>query len=289
MKKVSELFDEKLIDDLNHKLMEKHLDNMSDIAYRTLFESYHDPSLYIETALIMSSLKEAASCKTCKEINECSNKLQGHKLVLNYKNKLEEVYEPCNYYLEIIRKKRIYYVGVNSELYEAKLEKIYVDDASRMEILQVFKELLSTNSKKGIYLHGKFGTGKTYMMSAFLNKLSESYEKCGLVYFPRLLVELKNSYTDKTNYLDKIMMLDVLVIDDLGAEHMTSWSRDEVLGTILQYRMENRLLTLFTSNLSISELERFYSRDKSEVNARRIIDRIKFLSSPYALFNKQYR
>ena len=33
----------------------------------------------------------------------------------------------------------------------------------------------------------------------------------------------------------------LLLIDDLGAEGVTSWSRDEILGTILQYRMQEHL------------------------------------------------
>lgn len=51
------------------------------------------------------------------------------------------------------------------------------------------------------------------------------------------------------------LKLDLLLLDDIGAETVTNWSRDEILGTILQYRMENNLSTFITSNLNISELE----------------------------------
>ena len=34
----------------------------------------------------------------------------------------------------------------------------------------------------------------------------------------------------------------MLLLDDIGAETVTEWSRDEVLGTILQYRMEEKRL-----------------------------------------------
>lgn len=39
------------------------------------------------------------------------------------------------------------------------------------------------------------------------------------------------------------MTCDVLLIDDIGAENNSPWSRDEVLGTILQYRMDSDLTT----------------------------------------------
>lgn len=33
------------------------------------------------------------------------------------------------------------------------------------------------------------------------------------------------------------------MIDDIGAESMTSWIRDDVLSVILQYRMQEQLVT----------------------------------------------
>ena len=51
-------------------------------------------------------------------------------------------------------------------------------------------------------------------------------------------------------------------IDDIGAETTTSWGRDEVLGTILQYRMQEGLVTFFTSNFTMDELEEHFSVSK---------------------------
>lgn len=35
------------------------------------------------------------------------------------------------------------------------------------------------------------------------------------------------------------------MIDDIGADSMSSWVRDEVLGVILEYRMQQQLPTFF--------------------------------------------
>ena len=83
---------------------------------------------------------------------------------------------------------------------------------------------------------------------------------------------------DKVNYLKNV---DILLIDDIGAENVTAWGRDEILGTILQYRMNNKLSTFFTSNLTLEELEVHLSLSKNsedKVKARRIIERIKELT-----------
>lgn len=38
-----------------------------------------------------------------------------------------------------------------------------------------------------------------------------------------------------------LKMQTVLILDDIGAEFLSSWFRDEILGAILQYRMMERL------------------------------------------------
>lgn len=88
------------------------------------------------------------------------------------------------------------------------------------------------------------------------------------------------------------MTADILLIDDIGAENNTAWSRDEVLGTILQHRMDNELSTFFTSNFTIEELEEHLSttREKNDrVKAKRIIERIKQLTIDMELVSENRR
>ena len=92
--------------------------------------------------------------------------------------------------------------------------------------------------------------------------------------------------------LDEIMTSDILLIDDIGAENNSAWARDEVLGTILQYRMDNDLSTFFTSNFTIEELESVLSetsKGTDEIKARRIIERIKYLTIEEKLITKNKR
>ena len=73
---------------------------------------------------------------------------------------------------------------------------------------------------------------------------------------------------------------------------MTEWSRDEVLGTILQYRMQEGLTTFFTSNLTIDELESHFSISKEKVEkvkAKRIIERIKYLTTEIVMVSVNKR
>lgn len=68
---------------------------------------------------------------------------------------------------------------------------------------------------------------------------------------------MKNAIGDHTvnDKLEAIKKANVLMLDDIGAETMSSWARDEILGTILQFRMLENLPTFFTSNFDLKGLE----------------------------------
>ena len=83
-----------------------------------------------------------------------------------------------------------------------------------------------------------------------------------------------------------------MLLDDIGAENCSAWARDEVLGPILQYRMESHLPTFFTSNLTIEELETSLAATATgvdKVKARRIIERIKQLTVTIELVSENRR
>ena len=134
---------------------------------------------------------------------------------------------------------------------------------------------------KGLYLTGNFGCGKTYLVAACFNELAKKGKKAAIVYYAEFLRELKESFSDDfKNIFNKTKKAELLLIDDIGAETTTNWNRDEILGTILQYRMQESLPTFFTSNLSIKELEEHLAGSDSEgkIKSRRIIERIKYLT-----------
>ncbi len=65
-----------------------------------------------------------------------------------------------------------------------------------------------------------------------------------------------------------------------------------MLGTILQYRMDNELSTFFTSNFTIDELETILSETSKGtdlIKSRRIIERIKYLTIEEKLISKNKR
>ena len=114
-----------------------------------------------------------------------------------------------------------------------------------------------------------------------------------MVYYPELLRSLKSSFGgDYEEKFSKLKTVPLLLLDDIGAENTTNWSRDEVLAPLLQYRMENHLSTFFTSNLTKQELELTLSNTSNgidKIKARRIIERINQLTVDLELISKNRR
>ena len=256
------------------------------------------------TTKLEISAKEYNNCKKCKNILECKNEVCGYVF---YPEKNDEdlsfAYIPCKYKRELDEQNKyldnIYYFDIPKEIKDARIKNIKTKDENRFKTIEWIKNFLTkyeTNpNQKGLYLNGNFGCGKTYLLSAMLNELAKKGNRVAIIYYPEFLRSLKESFSsedefkNKFNYVKKVPLL---LFDDIGAESVTEWTRDEVLGPILQYRMEEKLPTFFTSNLTIEELEQHLSTTNKEIDlvkARRIIERIKQLTDNITMISVNLR
>lgn len=288
----------KKVSDLNYKLKIAFEEAKKDPYFKQMVDSINLPEeeLMKNTSSIEDSVIEYKNCKNCKGLMMCKNNMNGYcYLPRLLDGKLSFSYVACKYKNKYIKdtlyQKNVISIDVPKEIKDAKIKDIYTDDKNREKvikwILNYIKEYKKGNIEKGLFLHGNFGCGKTYLLAAMINELAKSNVKGVIVYWPEYLRSLKASYSSSSSdeFKDKfneVKYAKILLIDDLGAEGVTSWSRDEILGTILQYRMQEDLPTFITSNLDIKELEDHLSlttNNKSEkVKARRIIERVKQLT-----------
>lgn len=93
--------------------------------------------------------------------------------------------------------------------------------------------------------------------------------------------------------LDAVKRSPILMIDDIGADAMSSWIRDEVFGVILQYGMQEQLPTFFSSNFTMDELEQHLSvtqrGDEEPLKAKRIMERIRYLTKEIEMTGRNRR
>ena len=97
------------------------------------------------------------------------------------------------------------------------------------------------------------------MMAALAHDLSEKRQaSTTLLHFPSFAIDVKNAISSGLvkETVDQVKKAEILILDDIGAEQMSAWVRDEILQVILQHRMQENLPTFFTSNFNFEELER---------------------------------
>ena len=279
---------------------------LNDSMFRKVVSSLDiDRSELIKySSLIMNSACELSNCKSCKNLLECRNEVNGYVYYPEVVDKnIVFNYIPCKYKKKLDRElayqKNVYTFNIPRELTRASMKDIHIDDKNRVEVIKWIKEFLDDYKKgikrKGLYLTGNFGCGKTYLLTAMLNELAKLNHRVAIIYYPEFLRSLKASFSSDGDFQDNynfVKNIELLLIDDIGAETTTSWGRDEILGTILQYRMEEGLTTFFTSNLNINELEDHLSISKNgveKVKAKRIIERIKQLADIKVMISENKR
>lgn len=169
-------------------------------------------------------------------------------------------------------------------------------DQAYFDAIKFVNDIVLNSQKfvKGPYFHGKFGVGKTFLLGAIANELVGHDQQVLFVHVPTLVVELKNSIgkNDLAKFVDKIRSIPILFLDDMGAENLSSWIRDDIFTTIFQYRMDAMLPTAFTSNYNFAQLEKHFAEVKDDydvVKARRLIERIRFLSKEIEISGKNRR
>lgn len=295
-----EKIDKFLNSKISTSIKQNYIKALEDEAFRKLITQYEiDEEVGMKyTSRLMDSSKEHTNCSNCPSLAACSNSVKGFCLTPKQnKNTINFSYDMCKYLKKEEYRENVQVFDVAKDIKNASIKNIYTNDKNRIEIIKAIKNFINEYKKgtnpKGIYLHGSFGSGKTYLISALFNELAKSGTTSVIIHTPELLRSLKDSFS--TDYSEKFYLLKhtpLLLLDDIGAEYLTAWGRDEVIEPILQYRMDEGLPTFFTSNFTILELEKHFttaSNSIDKVKARRIIERIKQLSVEVELISKNLR
>lgn len=199
------------------------------------------------------------------------------------------------------RRKRIRSLHMPKQILNASMENFETDTAQRVELLNAMFPLVRAikdagdTMVQGWFVYGSYGTGKSYVLGTIANMLADNDVETTMIYVPEFMREIKQAINDNS-VGEKVQIAKetpVLMLDDIGAESLTSWTRDEVLGAILQYRMQEELPTFFSSNMDFKQLQKYLMvnnrGDEETMKATRIMERIRFLAQPIELSGKNYR
>jgi primosomal protein DnaI len=241
-------------------------------------------------------LENEESCSKCQSYSSCNQLNNGFVVELTYdseKKKINLEYRVCDNYARILKLRSgfIYY-----EYDEALFDKKNISLNSskyRVPIIERMGNLLLNKTTKGLYIYGKSGVGKSYLLAVMAHQLVESGKKCAFISTSSLTERLRTFLLDEPasfmEEMNRFKNVDVLILDDIGGEKATAWIRDEVLFSLLDYRMKNKnLITCFSSNYSLKDYKTVMTL-QDEKKADRLISRISVLADEFELIDLNHR
>lgn len=235
-------------------------------------------------------------CRNCPGIDKCPQKLKGAVFTVGYDEVPINVLRYCKFYkneqkYDNLRSKYIY-TDIPQKLLTVNLDNLNCLNEWQELLFKPLDDIARKERDKGVYIYGNFGVGKTYFASALANTLVADgngvvFVKCNS-FCTDMSSLLMNDSSSFEILLDRIKNADYVIFDDIGTENVTAFSRDRLLYNILDYRMENKLCTVFTSNLDIVSLEKHFNQ-LTDNNAGRMCERIRTLADEFVLKGENQR
>lgn len=269
----------------------------SFIKDNNLSESFVSSHINLFSGVYESRLK----CINCKDLDLCLQKSKGERLSLACEKIVMQEIEYCPYMKDSLfassLSNKYVYTDIPDSYANVNLNKIELLDDGQKQLCARLLAVLNKKSNKGLYIYGYLGVGKTYEAIALSNNLVLKGYKVAFVKVSNFINEVRKLVASDSDlfdsYMNKLKKVDYLFLDDIGSESVSSFSRDDVLFNILDYRMENKLTTFFTSNLSKEDLKEHYTFDKKDngnlMMAERLLERIDILADDFVLVGDNKR
>jgi DNA replication protein DnaC len=113
---------------------------------------------------------------------------------------------------------------------------------------------------RGLWLFGDTGTGKTTLAMLVSKMALEAGRSVAIYSLPKLLARIRRTYESEPGgdsylvFFERLTSVDLLHIDDLGAEKRSDWVLEQ-LYALINERYETQRSVLVTTNLPHEELE----------------------------------
>lgn len=265
-----------------------------------LLNHHHLDRRYVENHWIdfLNYIEDIQACENCQGIDDCKKNFVGYQRQLSIEDGVAvSSFVVCPYGKKIEENRRVMsHIDANipKDVFLTSFQDLELNnDGNLVLLIKHLVEDLKNEPKKGLYVYGDMGIGKTFVLAAFCHMLALQDKSSAFISVSQLLQDLKSYFnTSEDNGLEDLKEVDYLILDDLGAEALSVWGRDEILFNLLNDRMLRKKPTYFTSVYSLNELENHYKTNNSKdeaIKVKRLMERIKSSSDIFELIGKRFR
>ncbi len=157
--------------------------------------------------------------------------------------------------------------------------------AAIRELCDGIEEALAAG--EGAWLMGDVGTGKTSLAMLVSKAALEAGRSVAIYSMPRLLARIRRTYETESgeegylSFFDRLSSVDLLHLDDLGAEKRTDWVLEQ-LYAIVDRRYEEQRSMVVTTNLDVPALE-------EQIGERTVSRLVEICGDPLPLYGDDQR
>lgn len=162
---------------------------------------------------------------------------------------------------------------ISKRLKDYSLKNFKVTDINKKEVAiakDYANKCINNEQENGLIITGNSGVGKTHLAASISNKLIEKDKLVLMGRLTSLLDMIKETFKDNSKSENELIELfsnvDMVIIDDLGTEKISSWALDK-LYTIIENRNENKLPIIITTKFDKEGLlHRFKQSNDKELS-----------------------
>jgi DNA replication protein DnaC len=161
-------------------------------------------------------------------------------------------------------------------------------DPEIVRVVRRYVEAVDGNldAGRGLWFTGDVGTGKTTLAMLVSRAALDAGRSVAIYSLPRLLAEIRKTFDEGSershlDLLERLAAVDLLHIDDVGAERTSDWVLEQ-LYSIVNARYEDERAMLITTNLDHAEL-------REQIGERTVSRLIEVCGDPLPLYGHDRR
>jgi DNA replication protein DnaC len=162
-------------------------------------------------------------------------------------------------------------------------------EPSRVQYVRAFVNSIDEriDSGDGLWFSGDTGTGKTSLAMLVSKAALEAGRSVAIYSVPRLLAEIKATYDRDSgdSYMQlfrRLCSVDLLHLDDLGAERSTEWVLEQLYAIVNERWQDGRSIVVTTNITDMDEL-------RAQIGARTVSRLVEICDEPLLIMGPDLR